>query len=844
MNLSIFVSWVQVRLGSTEARRGAVASLATRESRSAISLLVRCLRDSDAGVRGAAANALAKRSGAALVDPLLASLESTPEAESALMRLETAGTSALRNHPGAAMALLRVLREGGAEGQVRAGRLLAWLGPDVARHVAEALRSDPGLPRLPELHELVAKSAVESPLLAEAASHQDPRVRTAIVRGLTWAASHDARLPSDVQAVFRRLLADRDEAVQKELAKAVRPMMARGAIGAELWPVLSKHPSADVRVSLVSGLEAVARSRLRLRETSEVPALLNRLMRDSDRGVRSTAARTLTDLGIVADDADLKLTQAVETRDWRTLSAIGKNAIATFRSCLDSPTFFKGALGERVRCIEALATVREDAAAELLSRELRSTEAKIAAAAIQGLTSLGAIGIKYLRSHASGVHRRAVIDCLASRPEPDAIPLLSEALRDPNSSIRQRAHEGLQAAGWVPVSDEHKVLCAYYASDWPGFLAHSDAAAKVAALLAGSVDGDGSRARNAIRALGAQKDVRAVSFLLAYLKRTDDLGEAAARAATELLPNPRLEAALLTRLASTGSSVEFDALVRSLSTARNTGVIAIMMRKIDRLLQEAKVDRDLHGGFQEPHLRKSAIELSRLLVTAFGEDARAIVLEHANQWTAASDLISRDLDRARRDQMDVTFLSGLGDEERAVTLFVRRPTKESAIAVAQLKTDRGISTLLASLAGDVASVAPLGGADAEATHQIDHRNRAAAQLATVAAAAEAGDHRWLPLLYQVASGKLAIDPHSRAAALEAMIHLLKKPANIERVEVDLLRELSVMPDLSYEVEIEGRYTFFHGTEEWVPARSNRINSSADEIRRTTALELKRRKSTR
>lgn len=219
----------------------------------------------------------------------------------------------------------------------------------------------------------------------------------------------------------------------------------------------------------------------RLRQEKDYPGLIGALDGE-DPGNRAEAARALCTLGVPAI-ADL-------------LKAMENAGSAS-----------------RARMAEALASTGVPAVPLLLALIIRASPALQASIARAiGRTDNGMFEALLPTLH----HERPAIRCAAvialRGMGRKAIPPLSEAMRDKNSSVRREAAGALVALGWAPDALPEKVLFYYLLEDWEELAKLQKAA--VPALLKALGSKEPRIRGESARTLGKIRDARAIPALI------------------------------------------------------------------------------------------------------------------------------------------------------------------------------------------------------------------------------------------------------------------------------------------------------------------------------------------
>ena len=413
-----------------EVRRVAAFALGLAGDRAAADRLLAALADSDAEVRGRAAEALGRigdaRAGAAIARLVVAALPKTigrmtvrgddpgdPADTWAELRLLLFALARLKDVPAARYALLDGARP----------RFDWW----AATWVAMRLES-------PELR----------PVLAAAASTDDPRSRALAARGL--GALKDA---SAVELLLP-LARDPDETV------ALHALRALGAIG-------DARGTAAAAAMLTSPSDVVRREALRaLAVLPPDPALRSRLVglvAERDPWIRAAALGALAhadrgDFALVLSGMDADPVWWVRSALATALGDVGDEmSVGILHAMLrdEDPRVLPAVL-------DALRRARGKDALDTLLRHLDHADLGVRAAAAEGISSLGAAGTAvplvaaWRRGLGDGAGeleaRIAAVQALAAQKDDGAKAGLLEAARtDPSRAVRARAALALRELG-------------------------------------------------------------------------------------------------------------------------------------------------------------------------------------------------------------------------------------------------------------------------------------------------------------------------------------------------------------------------------------------------------------
>ncbi len=259
-------------------RRAAARGLGELEAPQAVAALVPALRDADAEMRQTAAWALGRIEDARAVDGLGSALRDS----SSQVRRMAAWALGQIEDASAAGALVPLLRDTAAEVRKTAAWALSRMeGPAAVPALIEALRNDAAEVRSMAAHALGGigdRRAVEP--LIQALRDPSPEVR----KSAAWALGEmaDARAAGPLAAAL--------DGAPAETARMIVRALGEMELAAAPQPLLDavRSPSAEVRRAAVYALAAIGDSRA-------VPALRSAL-RDGEAEVRRAAVRALVEL--------------------------------------------------------------------------------------------------------------------------------------------------------------------------------------------------------------------------------------------------------------------------------------------------------------------------------------------------------------------------------------------------------------------------------------------------------------------------------------------------------------------------------------------------------------------
>lgn len=366
-----------------------------------------------------------------------------PEAVAALTAVLTDPEPALRRQAAAAL--------GDIGGERATAALLAALRDRDAGLVGEAIRA---------LAKTKPAAAVE-PLLA-ALRHPDWRVRAAAARSFgEW---RDSRTPPALVAALndpsalvrfyaRQALLAQGVAPHAELLTMLERPAGRGWYGAyEALRRLAPEPAREELVRRLASPEpsvrAVAAAVLpAYRDADTLDALLRQLDVETRFPVRWRLTRAIADFGEAARAAAVKRARAKQPR----LQADALRILGMLPPDRESRELLRAALTSaeaqvRSAGVEALGRIGDVAAlAPLLGRQAGSftvtpdelTDALLACG------PAGRAALRRAATRSDPAVRAVLLHRLGEDGDPDALPLLLEALRDPSPLVRRAARQGL-----------------------------------------------------------------------------------------------------------------------------------------------------------------------------------------------------------------------------------------------------------------------------------------------------------------------------------------------------------------------------------------------------------------
>lgn len=443
------------------------AILAAAESGAdSASLLRSGLRDTDPGVRAAAAQALARAVGTEAIPDLLGALgdshASVAVAAGKELRAMESGTardglSEFLSDPASAPSVRAQLA--GTIGDQRDDRflealhsMLAHENPSLRRTALQAMRSigDPAAFRslmlaTQDSNEHIVSEAVQAlglvgdpraaPRLAQLVKSESKLVRAAVAGALPRVggiASHPA--------VLSTLLDDPESAVPVALLNALQDQADESVVPLLAHAVGSTHPRVR-RASIAP---------TRTLDPALAAPLLARLLRDEVETIRAATADAIGTIALAsgepwlierAEDPSTMVRSAVATALRAFPSDPGLRALAKLAGDEDADV--------RVSAIEAAGNLTHDAATAILERATADPDHGIRLMAIDALGRRSSETARAALRRAVGddvvAIRAAAIRHLGRSSEPKDVERIKAALQDPAESVRRAARRALEA---------------------------------------------------------------------------------------------------------------------------------------------------------------------------------------------------------------------------------------------------------------------------------------------------------------------------------------------------------------------------------------------------------------
>ena len=535
-------------------RRNAAKALGSIGDDAAVEPLVASLGDEDSRVRKDAADALGEM-GQAAVQPLVHTLNTASEQKVRWHALE-----ALRNISvvGVIDVLIQALRDENLIARERAAEALERLGwepieqadkapflivrgqwEELAKMGEEAL--DPTIQSLADNDPSIRWGAVwvlgeigdsrAIPFLMAALDNKDPYVRRHVIEALGRIGGAEAA-PRLINALEDEDIWVRRDAVDA-LANVGRPAVE---------PLIENLMKAEHGVRWHE-LEAVRK----LQDRGAVDCLC-RVLNGQDKEAQNKAAQILDLLDWEPGSDTEKARYLIVKRQWETMTSLGKSSVQPLIEALKDESWLvrsgaAWALG-RIRDVEAiqpLAAATEDQdnwvrrnavvalgdigaarVAEPLVKSLKDEDNWVQRYSVESLAKVGQPAVEPLVNMLKNEDRDVrwnVIDALSRIKDPSVVELLTLALRDGNSDIRERAVEALDKLGWKPEDDMAEARYFIVKKQWKKLAKLGNKA--VAPLIEALRDKTQPVRWGAAWALGEIKDVRAVEPLVEALKDED-----------------------------------------------------------------------------------------------------------------------------------------------------------------------------------------------------------------------------------------------------------------------------------------------------------------------------------